>query len=210
MTPPIYPHRKRRLIGLSACGMRPKRPTRHSYCTGSHSIPRPTPTAAGTLQPVDVLRKLTVNGLERSYLIHIRPACAPGLPSRLVFVFHSYSESAITSSRPADSMTSPIRAALSSCTLTAAAPRMRFHGTPTAAAVQRLPTTSTKPPLCVRSWQIWARSPQSTRSAPMRLVFPTVRCWHTAWLVKCGHLAAVAPVAGALVTDPCQPASPFR
>ena len=58
------------------------------------ATPTFTPIPAATLQPVDAQRTLTVNGLERSYLLHIPSGIGAGQPAPLVFVFHGYQETA--------------------------------------------------------------------------------------------------------------------
>jgi polyhydroxybutyrate depolymerase len=52
------------------------------------TIPIPNPTAAPTIQPGDTERKLTVNDLERSYLLHIPPGLNSQQPLPVVFAFH--------------------------------------------------------------------------------------------------------------------------
>src|SRR5689334_20622278 len=44
--------------------------------------------ASPTLEPGDSEHKLTVDGLERSYLLHIPPGMDMAHPSPLVFAFH--------------------------------------------------------------------------------------------------------------------------
>jgi polyhydroxybutyrate depolymerase len=56
------------------------------------TIPIPTATAAPTIQPGDSERKLTVNGLERSYLLHIPPGLDSQQPLPVVFAFHGGSQ----------------------------------------------------------------------------------------------------------------------
>jgi hypothetical protein len=57
------------LIGASSCGQTSPTP---AIVPSSLPSPIPTQTAAtSTLQPVDSQRTLIVNGLERSYLLHI-------------------------------------------------------------------------------------------------------------------------------------------
>jgi polyhydroxybutyrate depolymerase len=80
------------LIGLSACGKAAT--AAPATLPAASPSPRPTPTAASTLQPLDALRKLTVNGLERSYLVHIPAGLNGGAAVPLVFVFHGYAENA--------------------------------------------------------------------------------------------------------------------
>jgi polyhydroxybutyrate depolymerase len=88
------------LIGLSACGLAacglaaPAATAAPATAPAATPSPRPTPAAASTLQPVNALRKLTVNGLERSYLVHIPTGLNGGASIPLVFVFHGYAENA--------------------------------------------------------------------------------------------------------------------
>lgn len=51
----------------------------------------PTATAAPTIQPGDSERKLMVNDLERSYLLHIPPGLSSQQPVPVVFAFHGLS-----------------------------------------------------------------------------------------------------------------------
>jgi polyhydroxybutyrate depolymerase len=80
------------LTGASACGRISLTPV-----TVPSSIPSPVPSqtaALATLKPVDSQRKLTINGLERSYLLHIPLGLVTGQPVPLVFVFHGLGEAA--------------------------------------------------------------------------------------------------------------------
>ena len=52
----------------------------------------PTATSAPTLQPGDTERKLLVNDLERSYILHIPPGLDMAHPAPLVFAFHGSGE----------------------------------------------------------------------------------------------------------------------
>ena len=67
------------LISLAACGK---------------SAAAAAITPAATLQQNDSLRKLTVNGLERTYLVHIPSGINTGVSVPLVFVFHGFAENA--------------------------------------------------------------------------------------------------------------------
>jgi polyhydroxybutyrate depolymerase len=49
---------------------------------------------AATLEPASTTRSLTVDGLERSYVLHIPAGLESGSPVPLVFVFHGFQESA--------------------------------------------------------------------------------------------------------------------
>jgi polyhydroxybutyrate depolymerase len=64
-----------------------------SACEKSAS-PSAMPTPAATLQYGDSQRTLTVDGMQRNYLLHIPPGLPSNQPAALVFVFHGYSETA--------------------------------------------------------------------------------------------------------------------
>ncbi len=67
------------LTSLAACGPAP----------ATHTAPSaPAPTAAPTLQSGNVTRKLTVGGLERSYLLHVPPGLDSSQPVPVLFAFH--------------------------------------------------------------------------------------------------------------------------
>jgi polyhydroxybutyrate depolymerase len=68
------------LIGSTACG--------------KSAVPASVPSSAATLQPGDSQRALSVNGMQRTYILHIPPGLPSGQPTALVFVFHGYSETA--------------------------------------------------------------------------------------------------------------------
>jgi len=55
---------------------------------------RPTPAQLATVQPLDATRALTVDGMERSYLIHIPPGLNNRQAVALVFVLHGFSGNA--------------------------------------------------------------------------------------------------------------------
>ncbi len=57
------------------------------------AAPAAASTAAPTLQPGDSERTVSVDGLQRTYLLHIPPNLAAGKPVPLVFVFHGLEES---------------------------------------------------------------------------------------------------------------------
>jgi polyhydroxybutyrate depolymerase len=59
-----------------------------STASCDQTIPIPNPTAAPTIQPGDSERKLTVNDLERSYLLHIPSGLNSQQPLPVVFAFH--------------------------------------------------------------------------------------------------------------------------
>jgi polyhydroxybutyrate depolymerase len=73
------------LINTTACSQTP--------ATSAPTI-APTPTTAPiatagpTMEPGDSTRKLTVDGLERSYLLHIPPGLDSSQPVPILFVFH--------------------------------------------------------------------------------------------------------------------------
>jgi polyhydroxybutyrate depolymerase len=56
------------------------------------STPVPTATPAPTLQPIDDQRALGVDGLERSYLIHVPAGLTRADAVPLLFVFHGFQE----------------------------------------------------------------------------------------------------------------------
>jgi polyhydroxybutyrate depolymerase len=56
------------------------------------STPVPTATPAPTLQPIDAQRDLSVDGLERTYLIHVPPAITGADAVPMLFVFHGFQE----------------------------------------------------------------------------------------------------------------------
>ena len=65
-----------------------------STACGKSTSPSAVPTPAATLQPGDSQRTVNVNGMERSYILHIPSGLPAGQPTALVFVFHDYSETA--------------------------------------------------------------------------------------------------------------------
>jgi polyhydroxybutyrate depolymerase len=69
-----------------ACGKAAPTPTTTPVATPTVTV------AAATLQPGDSERTLTVNSLERTYLLHIPPGLAADQPVPLVFVFHGLGE----------------------------------------------------------------------------------------------------------------------
>jgi polyhydroxybutyrate depolymerase len=74
------------LVGVVACGQTVATPT-----AVPTAIPSSTATiAAATLQPGDLERTLTVNGVERTYLLHIPPGLDSTKPVPVVFAFHGY------------------------------------------------------------------------------------------------------------------------
>ncbi len=58
------------------------------------AIVKPTATTASTTQPGDYERTLTVNGLDRTYLLHIPPRLDIDQPVPVILVFHGFGESA--------------------------------------------------------------------------------------------------------------------
>ena len=75
------------LLGITACGQ-------VSATSTATAVPTPTPlptaTPAPTLQPGDFQRTLMVNGLERTYLLHIPAGLDSSRPLPLVFALHGY------------------------------------------------------------------------------------------------------------------------
>lgn len=51
---------------------------------------QPTPTPAATLKPGDSQHTISVNGVERSYLLHIPPGMDSSRPNPLVFALHGF------------------------------------------------------------------------------------------------------------------------
>jgi polyhydroxybutyrate depolymerase len=76
------------LSSTTACGKTAPTPTTTPLATPTATI------AAATLQPGDSERTLTVNGVERTYLLHIPPGLTAGQSEPLVFVFHGFTENA--------------------------------------------------------------------------------------------------------------------
>jgi polyhydroxybutyrate depolymerase len=63
-----------------------------SGCTTSPSLaPTATTTAAATVPPGDSERALTVDGMERSYFLHVPSDLAADQPVPLVLIFHGFS-----------------------------------------------------------------------------------------------------------------------
>jgi len=52
------------------------------------TVPQPTVEPPTAIQPVDSERKLTVNGLERTYLLHVPPTLDLRQPAPVVLAFH--------------------------------------------------------------------------------------------------------------------------
>ena len=59
-------------------------------------VPQPTPTTLPTLSPGNSTRTLVVGELERSYLLHIPPGLNRPQPVPVVFVFHGLTQTAET------------------------------------------------------------------------------------------------------------------
>jgi len=77
------------LLGATACSQTVAKPvTTHA--------PTATPGPAPTLQPGDSTRQLTVSGLERSYILHIPPGLDSLRPVPVVFVFHGLLDDAVS------------------------------------------------------------------------------------------------------------------
>ena len=79
------------VISTAACGQNVVTPTTTPLPTAT-SIPTAAPTAtpAPTLQPGDSQRTLTVNGQERTYLLHIPPGLDGSQPVPVVFALHGF------------------------------------------------------------------------------------------------------------------------
>ncbi len=75
------------MIAASACGQSTPTSTPTPAATAT---PADTATPAPTLQPGETTRNLTVGGLDRSYLLHIPPGLDSQQPVPVVFVFHGY------------------------------------------------------------------------------------------------------------------------
>ena len=69
------------LISITACGPAAAKPT---------PTPAFTPTPAVTLSPAETQHTLTVNGVQRSYLLHIPPGLDASLPQPVVFALHGF------------------------------------------------------------------------------------------------------------------------
>ncbi len=69
------------IIALTACGPAAAKPT---------PTPAFTPTPAVTLSPAETQHTLTVNGQERTYLLHIPPGLDASLPQPVVFALHGF------------------------------------------------------------------------------------------------------------------------
>ena len=74
------------LIGMVACGQTPVPPT-----ATPTAVPSPTLTAVvATLQPTDEERTLTVDGAERTYLLHVPPGLDSSQPAPVFFALHGF------------------------------------------------------------------------------------------------------------------------
>ena len=198
------------MIGLSACGnAAPNALPATATAPAVTPIPRPTPTAAGTLQPVDVLRKLTVNGLERSYLIHIPAGLRAGASVPLVFVFHSYSESADyiqqTSGFNDIADTGGFIVVYPNGSGAANALSWNANGCCGSAVTNNIDEAAFVRKILADLGALATIDPKRTYAAGFS------NGAMLAYRLACemsDTFAAVAPVAGALVTDPCQPGQP--
>ena len=86
------------LISTAACGQAATIPTATAMSTMTPMptlTPAPTATPAPTLQPGDSQRTLTVDSLERSYLLHIPPGLDSQQPVPVVFVFPGVGEDGV-------------------------------------------------------------------------------------------------------------------
>jgi polyhydroxybutyrate depolymerase len=81
------------LISTTACGQTASGTLTPVEATAT---PAPTATVAPTLQPSETTRKVTVDGVERSYLLHIPPGVDNLHAVPLVFAFHGAGEQPTT------------------------------------------------------------------------------------------------------------------
>ena len=87
------------LFALTACGQATTTPTATALPTATPLptiTPLPTATPLPTIQPGESTRTLQVGDLERTYILHIPPGLDSQYPVPLVFVFHGFSENAIS------------------------------------------------------------------------------------------------------------------
>jgi polyhydroxybutyrate depolymerase len=61
-------------------------------CSPAPASPTATPTAAPTVPPGDSEHQITVDSLQRSYLLHVPPGFSAAEPIALVFIFHGLGE----------------------------------------------------------------------------------------------------------------------
>jgi polyhydroxybutyrate depolymerase len=74
------------LVGMVACGQTPVPPT-----ATPTAIPSPTAiVVAATLQPTNEQRTLTVDGVERTYLLHVPPGLDSSQPTPVFFALHGF------------------------------------------------------------------------------------------------------------------------
>ncbi len=64
--------------------------------TATTPAPTPSPTQAATLPAGDTPRTLTVGGMERTYRLYIPAGVKTDQPEPLVFIFHGFQQSAVT------------------------------------------------------------------------------------------------------------------
>ncbi len=89
------------LAGAAACSKAPVTPTSTPESavatkpTAALPAPTPSPTPAATLSPGDTPRTLTVDGMERTYRLYVPAGLAADRPIPLVFVFHGFQQSAV-------------------------------------------------------------------------------------------------------------------
>ncbi len=75
------------LISITACGQATSTPT---PTTGPTATSLPTATPAPTLQPGESQHNVVVNGLDRTYLVHIPPGLDIIHPVPVVLILHGY------------------------------------------------------------------------------------------------------------------------
>ncbi len=81
------------LTALSACIPPLATPTAAPALTNTPqptNTPVPSPTLAPTLQPGDTTYSITVNGIERSYILHIPPGVNASQPLPIIFALPAY------------------------------------------------------------------------------------------------------------------------
>lgn len=83
------------LIGAASCNQATAIPTA-TIAPIATTTPPPTETPAPTLQPGDSEHKLTVNGLERTYVLHIPPGLDHLHLAPVVLAFHGLGENPAT------------------------------------------------------------------------------------------------------------------
>jgi polyhydroxybutyrate depolymerase len=199
------------LIGLAACGKAAPAAKAAPVATAPAATPspRPTPTAASTLQPLDSVRKLTINGLERSYLVHIPAGLNAGASIPLVFVFHGYGEGAefIQQTRGFNDIADTGRFIVVYPNGTGPGNDLSWNasGCCNTAMANHIDEATFVHQIIADLGTLATIDPKRTYAAGFSngaLLAYRLACEMS------DTFAAVAPVAGALVTDPCQPGQP--